>query len=110
MATRLSSIESKLTIYVLIFSILFGVLFSAVQIGVDYRGESQRYLNNTAELLERQSSPAALSLYNYDKRAMQAAESKLEIEALHAFGMDFLVRFLVNKIVVRHSGPAAVPR
>ena len=72
MATRLSSIESKLTIYVLIFSILFGVLFSAVQIGVDYRGESQRYLNNTAELLERQSSPAALSLYNYDKRAMQA--------------------------------------
>tara|TARA_B100001109_G_scaffold255886_1_gene262231 strand:+ start:27904 stop:29523 length:1620 start_codon:yes stop_codon:yes gene_type:complete len=72
LATRLSSIESKLTLYVLTFSILFGVLFSAVQIGVDYRGENQRYLENTADLLSRQSAPAALSLYNYDQRAMQA--------------------------------------
>jgi len=71
LATRLSSIESKLTLYVLIFSILSGVLFSAVQIGFDYRAESERYLQTTAELLSRQSAPAALALYNYDKRAMQ---------------------------------------
>ena len=70
-AGRLSSIESKLTLYVLLFSILFGVLFSAVQIGVDYAGESRRFFENTAQLLERQSGPAALSLYNYDNSTMQ---------------------------------------
>ncbi|WP_430461727.1 sensor histidine kinase [Thalassolituus sp. LLYu03] len=71
MSTRLSSIESKLTLYVLFFSILLGVLFSAVQIGVDYLGENRRFFANTTELLERQSAPAALSLYNYDASAMQ---------------------------------------
>ena len=71
MSGRLSSVESKLTLYVLTFSILFGVLFSAVQIGVDYAGESRRFFENTAALLERQSGPAALSLYNYDNSTMQ---------------------------------------
>lgn len=72
MSGRLSSIENKLTLYVLFFSILLGVLFSAVQIGVDYLGENRRFFENTSTLLERQSGQAALSLYNYDSSAMQA--------------------------------------
>ena len=38
-----------------------------------------------------------------EAEAMQAAESKLEIEALHAFGIDFLVRFLIDKIILRSN-------
>lgn len=71
LAGRLSSIESKLTVYVLTFSILFGVLFSGIQIGVDYVGENRRYFENTADLLQNQSASAALSLFNYDNSAMQ---------------------------------------
>lgn len=71
MSGRLSSIENKLTLYVLFFSILLGVLFSAVQIGVDYLGENRRFFENTSTLLARQSGQAALSLYNYDSSAMQ---------------------------------------
>jgi signal transduction histidine kinase len=72
LTSRLSSIESKLTFYVLSFSIFLGVLFSAAQIGFDYTAESRRYHELTAQLLERQSGPAALTLYNYDGSSMQS--------------------------------------
>ena len=72
LTSRLSSIESKLTFYVLSFSIVLGVLFSAAQIGFDYTAESRRYHELTAQLLERQSGPAALTLYNYDSSSMKS--------------------------------------
>ena len=85
MSGRLSSIESKLTLYVLFFSILLGVLFSAVQIGVDYMGENRRFFESTTALLERQSGPAALALYNYDNSAIQSIlDSLLLNEAIVA--------------------------
>ena len=72
MSRRLNSIERKLTVHVLSLIILFGLLFSAIQIGFDYRAEQQRFLDATTQLLARQQGPAELALYNYDAGALQS--------------------------------------
>ena len=72
MSRRLNSIERKLTFHVLSLTMLFGLLFSAVQIGFDYRAEEQRFLEATQQLLTLQQGPAELALYNYDAGALQS--------------------------------------
>lgn len=79
MKPKLQSIESRLTIYVLLFSVTLGVAFSALQIGFDYVGERQRFAQQTRELLSRQQVSAALALYNYDDHAMNAILDSLRL-------------------------------
>lgn len=79
MKAQLQSIESRLTLYVLIFSILLGVAFSAVQIGFDYVGDRQRFSLQTREMLARQEASAALALYNYDDNALHTILESLQM-------------------------------
>jgi two-component system NtrC family sensor kinase len=67
-----SSIEKKLTLYVVLCSVLLGLLFSGVQIGTDYVVESQRFDENAQRLINGQRVPSALALYNYDSGSMKA--------------------------------------
>lgn len=77
MSTRVRSIEKRLTLYVILFSVSFGLIFSAVQISYDYLSESERFEQATNEVLKRQSGPSALGLYNYDSGALQSLISAL---------------------------------
>lgn len=79
MKPKLQSIESRLTIYVLLFSVILGVAFSSVQIGFDYVGERQRFTEQTRALLARQQASAALALYNYDNHAMTTILDSLRL-------------------------------
>src|SRR5690606_36519668 len=69
---RLNSIESKLTFHVLSLAILFGLVFSGLQIGVDYYNEKQRFRTETHDLPNRQHGPAARALYSYDNAALES--------------------------------------
>ena len=77
MRRRLNSIESKLIFHLLSLTILFGLLFSGLQIGFDYYNEKQRVLTETTNLLQRQQGPAALALYSYDDAALQSILNSL---------------------------------
>ena len=70
MQARFQSIEHRLTLNVIIYSVLIGLLFSGAQISYDYLRDSDRYERETLQLLERQSSAVALALYNYDEDAL----------------------------------------
>lgn len=97
MKIRFKSIESRLTLYVLIFSVLLGVFFSAIQIGFDYVGDEQRVQLQTREMLRRQQPSTALALFNYDESSLQTAldsmRMNLGIVAVEVveFGSDFRV-------------------
>ncbi|MBE0484189.1 MAG: ATP-binding protein [Bacterioplanes sp.] len=67
---RLRSIEHRLTLYVLLFSVVFGLIFSAVQISYDYVAEGKRFQQQVDQLLEYQQRSAAYALYNYDDRTL----------------------------------------
>ena len=97
---RLNSIESKLTFHVLSLTILFGLVFSGLQIGVDYYNEKQRFLTETHDLLNRQQGPAALALYNYDNAAL---ESILDSLLLNVAAVASRVEE-TNSGYVRHAG------
>jgi len=94
---KLQSIESRLTVYVLLFSVVLGVAFSAVQIGFDYNGERQRFDQLTRNVLARQQAPAALALYNYDDSALLTILDSLRLSpAIVAaevveYGSDFRI-------------------
>lgn len=81
MTRRLNTIERKLTAHILGFSILFGLLFSAVQIGYDYYAGQQRFQHATAQLLQRQQGPAELALYQYDQQALISVLDSLLLNA-----------------------------
>jgi two-component system, NtrC family, sensor kinase len=72
LGTKFSSVESKLTVYVLLFSILFGVLFSAVQIQKDYVDESGRFRQQLDNQLASQSNQLGLALLQYHKAGIEA--------------------------------------
>lgn len=72
LGTRLSSVESKLTVYVLLFSVLFGILFSAIQVHKDYRDESVRFRQQLDNQLAYQSSQLVLALQQYHNAAIEA--------------------------------------
>ena len=97
MKIRFKSIESRLTLYVVIFSVLLGVIFSAIQIGFDYVGDEQRVQVQTREMLRRQQPSTALALFNYDESSLQTAldsmRMNLGIVAVEVveFGSDFRV-------------------
>lgn len=67
---RLRSIEHRLILYVLLFSVVFGLLFSALQISFDYVAEGKRYQQHVDQLLAYQERSAAYALYNYDDRTL----------------------------------------
>ncbi|ASP38978.1 hypothetical protein CHH28_09935 [Bacterioplanes sanyensis] len=71
------SIEKRLTLYVILFSVSFGLIFSAVQISYDYLSQSERFEQATNAVLSRQSGPAALGLYNYDSGGLRTLLSSL---------------------------------
>jgi len=68
-----SSIDKKLTAQVVFWSLLIGLLFSAVQMVLDYRTEQQRFRDPAARLLDQAASSVALGLYNYDRESIQAS-------------------------------------
>lgn len=98
MKIRFQSIESRLTVYVLIFSVLLGVLFSAIQIGFDYIRDGQRAELQTRDMLRRQQSTAALALFNYDDSSLQTVLDSMRMNLgivaveVSEFGNDFHVR------------------
>lgn len=98
MKAQLQSIESKLTIYVLIFSIILGAIFSALQIGFDYFGEKQRYDSATREMLTRQQKPASLALYNYDTGSLQTVldSMRMSLGIVSSEIIEFNSDFLMN--------------
>ncbi|MCY0966985.1 sensor histidine kinase [Parathalassolituus penaei] len=72
MGTRFTSVESKLTIYVLLFSILVGVLFSGVQIRKDYVDDHERFHQQLDNQLAYQSRQLGLALQQYHTEAIEA--------------------------------------
>ncbi|MEK9713924.1 MAG: hypothetical protein VW258_15280, partial [Thalassolituus sp.] len=68
----MSSIDKKLTAQVVFWSLLIGMLFSAVQMVLDYRVEQQKFRDAATRLLEQASSSVALALYNYDRESITA--------------------------------------
>ena len=97
MKVSFKSIESRLTLYVLIFSVLLGVFFSAVQIGFDYTGDKQRFRAQTLEMLNRQQATAALALFNYDETSLHTILNSMRMNLgivaaeIVEFGSDFHV-------------------
>ncbi len=77
MKSHVRSIERRLTLYVILFSVSFGLIFSAIQISYDYLSERERFEASTNAVLKRQSGPASLGLYNYDSGALQTLLSAL---------------------------------
>ncbi|MDP2608119.1 MULTISPECIES: sensor histidine kinase [unclassified Oceanobacter] len=65
------SAASKLTGYILICSLVLSVLFSAVQIRIDYLIEKERFQTNLDTLLVYQSDQLALALQQYHNTAVQ---------------------------------------
>ena len=68
----MTSIDKKLTLQVVIWSLLAGLVFSGIQMVVDYRDAQKNFDQSVNTLLERSASTAALALYNYDQRSLTA--------------------------------------
>ena len=68
----MTSIDKKLTLQVVIWSLLAGLVFSGIQMVVDYRDAQSKFNESVASLLERAATTSALSLYNYDQRSLTA--------------------------------------
>lgn len=71
MISQSPSAESKLTLYILMCSLVFGVLFSAAQIRIDHQVEKERFNTNLDALLGYQSGQLALALQQYHSTAIQ---------------------------------------
>ena len=71
MGTRFTSVESKLTIYVLLFSILVGVLFSGVQVRKDYVDDNERFYQQLDNQLVYQGRQLGLALQQYHTEAIE---------------------------------------
>ena len=68
----MTSIDKKLTLQVVIWSLFAGLVFSGIQMVVDYRDAQDNFDQSVNTLLERSVSTAALALYNYDQRSLTA--------------------------------------
>lgn len=65
------TIQSKLTLYVLLFSVVFGVLFSAIQLRLDYQQGQEKFHSDLNSVLHHQSGQLSLALQQYHSEAIQ---------------------------------------
>jgi len=93
-----SSIDKKLTLQVVLWSLLAGLAFSAIQMVVDYRDAQKNFEQSAHTMLERAASTAALALYNYDQgslktelKSMLTVAGVVGVEA-REFSTDFSLR------------------
>lgn len=67
-----SSIDKKLTLQVIVWSLLIGLLFSGAQVITDYRSETTEFEQDVEGLLVSHQGTTALALYNYDRETLEA--------------------------------------
>lgn len=72
-----SSIDKKLTLQVIVWSLFIGLLFSAAQVITDYQSETAEFVQDVEELLVGRQTTAALALYNYDTETLVAELTSL---------------------------------
>jgi signal transduction histidine kinase len=72
-----SSIDKKLTLQVIVWSLLIGLLFSGAQVITDYRSETAEFVQDVEDLLVGRQATTALALYNYDTETLVAELASL---------------------------------
>lgn len=72
-----SSIDKKLTLQVIVWSLFIGLLFSGAQVITDYQSETTKFVEDVDDLLVSRRSTVALALYNYDTETITAELSSL---------------------------------
>ena len=71
MPKQSTSIDKKLTLQVILWSVLTGMIFSAVQMVTDYRAEISNFATDTRTMMEGHRPTTALALYNYDNESLR---------------------------------------
>ena len=70
MSKHATSIDKKLTLQVILWSVLMGMVFSALQIVIDFKAETENFAVETLAMMKGHQPTASLALYNYDSEAM----------------------------------------
>lgn len=76
----MTSIDKKLTLQIVVWSLLVGLALSGLQMVTDYRDAQDKFNDSVTSMLDRSATSTALSLYNYDQRRLNA-----ELQSLLTF-------------------------